>query len=616
MLQAMRGGAKSPIMKAFLVFLAAGFALWGVGDVTTGLIGGSDKAISAGDESLSPAEVAIEFDRARRSYLPNATLGEALETSLLSEIAGNLANETLFRAEASALGLAVTRDMQRKAVANENAFRDELGEFSRTRFLSALAQAGLTEEQYLARIDTGLRRQQIVDAISGGIKQPDSAAKALTAFELERRTAQMVSVAGDSDTIGDPTDDVLSSWFEEQKSGYAAPALRSATVGMIAPEMFAAEVEVTDRDIENAYADRLDEFTTPERRSVRQMVFEDLEIAETAFARLTDGEEFAAVAADLLEWTESDTTLGLVSRSDLDGAVGEAVFSTDAGGLAGPVESVFGVHILAVDDVVAGGETSLADVRDDIIAGIQIDAATDMIYDKVNVLEDRIASGATIAEAFNEVGGKLVSLQDIDRRGNDIDGAPVNSDASDSLVLDAIWDSEVDELSVIREGSDDMFFIVEVTDEKEPRDRALDEVKMRVIADWKTAQAIEAARQEAQSIADAENSFVGVDPTTDFRRNGTGLDHEAARLIAAAVFGQDIGDAGVVETGTEAIAVRTASILPVGEDELAETSALISGVIQNSIRQDVLNTLARDLSQTHDLQIRLGAVQQVLVGSQ
>ena len=541
MLQAMRGGAKSPIMKAFLVFLAAGFALWGVGDVTTGLIGGSDKAISAGDESLSPAEVAVEFDRARRSYMPNATLGEALQTSLLSEIAGNLANETLFRAEASSLGLAVTRDMQRKAVANENAFRDELGEFSRTRFLSALAQAGLTEEQYLARIDTALRRQQIVDAVSGGIKQPDSSAKALTAYELERRTAQMVSVAVDSAAIGDPADDVLSSWFEEQKSGYAAPALRSATVGMIAPEMFAAEVEVTDRDIENAYADRLNEFTTPERRSVRQMVFEDTESAETAFARLNNGEEFAAVAADLLEWTESDTTLGLVSRSDLDGAVGEAVFSTDAGGLTGPVESVFGVHILAVDEIIAGGETSLADVRDDIIAGIQIDAATDMIYDKVNILEDRIASGATITEAFNEVGGKLVSLQDIDRRGNDIDGAPVNTDASDSLVLDAIWDSEIDELSVIREGSDDMFFIVEVTDEKEPRDRALGEVKMRAIADWKTAQAIEAAREEAQSIADADNSFEEIEPTTDFRRNGTGLDHEAARLIAAAVFGQEIG---------------------------------------------------------------------------
>ena len=75
MLQAMRGGAKSPIMKVFLVFLAAGFALWGVGDVTTGLIGGSDKAISAGDESLSPAEVAVEFDRTRRNYMPQASTG-------------------------------------------------------------------------------------------------------------------------------------------------------------------------------------------------------------------------------------------------------------------------------------------------------------------------------------------------------------------------------------------------------------------------------------------------------------------------------------------------------------------------------------------------------------
>ena len=51
MLGAMRGGVKSPIMKVFLLFLAAGFALWGVGDVTTGLIGGSDKAISAGGEN-------------------------------------------------------------------------------------------------------------------------------------------------------------------------------------------------------------------------------------------------------------------------------------------------------------------------------------------------------------------------------------------------------------------------------------------------------------------------------------------------------------------------------------------------------------------------------------
>lgn len=616
MLQAMRGGAKSPIMKAFLVFLAAGFALWGVGDVTTGLIGGSDKAISAGDESLSPAEVAVEFDRARRSYMPNATMGEALQTGLLGEIAGNLANETLFRAEATSLGLAVTRDMQRRAVANENAFRDELGEFSQTRFLSALANAGLTEEQYLARIDTGLRRQQIVEAISTGIKHPDSAARALTAFELERRKAKMISVAVDSEAINDPSSDVLSSWFDDQKSGYAAPALRTAKVGMIAPEMFTGEVEVSDRDIEIAFADRLDEFTTPERRSVRQMVFEDAETAGKAFDRVSGGEAFADVASDLLGWNESDTTLGLITRADLDEAVAEAVFDTEAGSLTAPVESAFGFHVMAVDEVIAGSEATLADVREDLIAGIQIEGATDLIYDKVDVLEDRIASGATIEEAFSEVGGKLVTLADIDRRGNDIDGNPAQGDAADSLVLDAIWESEIDDLSVIREGADDMFFIVEVTGETEPRDRMLDEVRTRAIADWKTAEAITVARTQAEAIIADDSNFADIEPTADFRRNGTGLDHEAARLIATTIFGTQLNTNAIVETGTEAIAVRTASIIPVDDDELMETSGLISGVIQNSIRQDVLNTLARDLSQTHNLQVRLGAVQQLLAGSQ
>ncbi len=68
MLQSLRSGARSPIMKFFLLFLAGGFALWGIGDGTTGLIGGSDKAISAGDASVSPREVAIEFERTRRSF--------------------------------------------------------------------------------------------------------------------------------------------------------------------------------------------------------------------------------------------------------------------------------------------------------------------------------------------------------------------------------------------------------------------------------------------------------------------------------------------------------------------------------------------------------------------
>ena len=618
MLQALRGGAKSPIMKVFLVFLAGGFALWGVGDMTTGLIGGSDKAISAGDQSLSPREVAMEFGRARRSYLPNATVGEALQSGLLSEVTGALARDVVFGAEAQKLGIAVTRDMQRYAVANEPSFKDELGDFSQSRFISILANAGMSEEEYLNQIETTLRRAQIVDAIAAGATLPSSVAHTMTAHELERRTAKLVTVTVNTDAVAEPDESTLSSWFDEVKSRYDAPALRSARIGSIDPQMFLDEIEISDEAIRTAYQDRIDEFTTPEQRRVRQMVFDDAAVAGTAFERVSGGEEFAAVAQDLLGWSELDTQLGLVTRSDLDEALAEQVFATATGGIAGPVESAFGVHVLAVDEVIAGGEASLDDVRDAIRQTLQSESAIDLIFEKANILEDLVASGATIDEAIANVGGTAATLTDIDRRGNDIDGVPYAGEgtglAEDSLVVEAVWSGDIGTPGVIQEGADEMFFIVEVTGETDPRGRDLAEVRNRAITDWKLVEAIKAARAEAEAVgAEALDS---ADATDAFRRTGTGLDHEAARLIATAAFGQKIGETRVVETGNEAIAVRTETVIPAEVEELADTAKLLADFTSGSIQRDILNTLASDLSQTHDLQVRLGGVQQLLMGGQ
>ena len=618
MLQALRGGAKSPIMKVFLVFLAGGFALWGVGDMTTGLIGGSDKAISAGDESLSPREVAIEFDRTRRSYLPNATVGEALQSGLLSELTGVLARDVVFGAEAGKLGITVTRDMQRNAVANEPSFKDELGDFSQTRFISILANAGLSEADYLKQVETALRRTQIVEAVAAGTKQPDVIARTLTAHELERRTAKLVSVAVNSDAIAMPDDSTLSQWFEEVKTRYDAPALRSAKLGYINPAMFLDEIEISDAEIKTAYEDRIDEFTTPEQRRVRQMVFDDVAAANTAFERVSAGEDFAAVAEDLLGWSETDTQLGLVSRRDLDDTLAESVFATAAGEFTGPVESAFGIHVLAIDEIVAGGEADLEDVRDAIRQTLQSESAIDLIFEKANVLEDLVASGATIDEAIGQVGGAAVTLIDIDRRGNDIDGTAYAGDgadlAADSLVVEAVWSGDIGTPGVIQEGAEDMFFIVEVTGETDPRARDLDEVRNRAVTDWKLVEAIKAARAEAEAIG--PSAFDSAEATTAFRRTGTGLDHEAARLIATAAFGQEIGETRVVETGSEAIAVRTETVTPPDEEELADTAKLLADFTSASLQRDILNTLASDLSQTHNLQVRLGGVQQILMGGQ
>ena len=619
MLQAMRSGAKSPLMKFFLLFLAGGFALWGIGDGSTGLIGGSDKAISAGEQSLSPREVAIEFDRTRRAFLPNTTTEEAVQGGLLNEVVGTMSRELLFRAENHDLGLTVTRAMQRDAVANEASFQDELGQFSEGRFMQALANAGFSEQDYLKRVDSILQRQQLMTPLASALRYNNELASVVAAFELQKRTVKLTSYPVRPESVMTPDDATIDKFFQENKSSYEAPRLRSAVIGSLSAAAIAEGITISGAEIRSAFDERLDEFRTPETRDIRQMVFDDEASAKTARQRLDNGEDFAAVAASLLNWSDADTNLGSVTQSALDGDLAAAAFNADAGAIVGPLQTAFGFHLLSIDTISAGGVTQLDDVRDEIISTLRAEQAIDVLYDKVNLLEDSLGSGDSIEEAINKAGGRLDIATDIDRQGQTIDGLPVTGTASDLLqdgaILDLIWDSELNQVSVIQEGSDDVFFVVNVTTETEPRERRLDEVRKLVISDYKRVEAIKEARAAADAAVANPQTDQNTAASPAFRRNGIGLDHEAAGLIASVAFAQNSGDIQVIETGREAIAVRTVDIIPANDEELKETTELVLTVMNNALRDDMTNLLLLSLSQKHDLQLNLPAVQQLLLGA-
>ncbi len=619
MLQAMRSGAKSPLMKFFLLFLAGGFALWGIGDGSTGLIGGSDKAISAGEQSLSPREVAIEFDRTRRTYLHNTTTEEAVQSGLLNEVIGTMSRDLLFRAESHDLGLTVTRTMQRDAVASEASFQDELGQFSEGRFMQVLAAAGFSEQDYLKRVDNILQRQQLIAPLAGGLRYNDALASIVAAYDLQKRTVKLTSYPVRPESVAAPDFATIKKFFEENKTSYEAPRLRSAIIGSLSAAAIADSITISDTEIRSAFDERIDEFRTPETRDIRQLVFDDEATATTARQRLDNGEDFVSVASSILNWSDADTNLGTVTQAALDGDLAAAAFSAEVGSIVGPLQTAFGFHLLSIDTITAGGVTQLDDVRDEIIAALRAEQAIDALYDKVNLLEDALGSGDTIEEAINKAGGRLDTAPDIDRQGQTIDGLLLEGAASellqDEAILDLIWDSELNEVSVIQEGSDDVFFVVNVTSETEPRERRFDEVKKLVTSDYKRIEAIREARLAAEAAVANPQTDQNTAPSTAFRRNGIGLDHEAAGLIANVAFTQNIGDIQVVETGREAIAVRTVDIIPASVEELNETTELVSTVMNDAIRDDMTNLLLLTLSQKHDLQLNLPAVQKLLLGA-
>lgn len=614
MLQSMREGAKSPIMKAFLIFLAGGFAIWGIGDVTSGAFGG-DKAVKAGDHSVSTQQAAIEFDRARRNLGAGASIGEALQTPLLDEVMGSLARKVLFTAEAERLGLTVTRQMQTDAIRQERAFQDEFGEFAEGRFLQTLGQMGMSEQDYLMRLTETLERDQILRSVAATAFYPTHASRALAAYQLEERTISYRGFPVTPDDIATPSEGALASWYNINSASYDAPLLRRFDAIILDPAMLEAEITIEDDAIEAAFDLRRDEFITPERRSLQQMVFETNDEAKAAFDEVASGADFATVASELLNWTQDDISLGTLSADALDAALAEAAFGAAKGDVVGPVESVFGYHVLQVNDVIAGSEATLADVKDRLIATLKAEQAIDLVYERANELEDILGGGASLQEAASAINVAVTAIEPIDANGFTIDGTePASAIASDSNFLSIGWELDVDEISVLAETGEATFFVSQPVAETEPAPRALADVKERAITDFKREKAVLAAVEAATNAMKDSNALADVDSVT-VKRSAIGFDHPAAGLITSQAFDIAQGDLAIIETGDEAVLIKTDAILPATADEVNQLAEQLSVSLARTVQTDWTAALALTLSEDFDLTMNDEAVRLLLVGA-
>ena len=122
--------------------------------------------------------------------------------------------------------------------------------------------------------------------------------------------------------------------------------------------------DLTDRELRERYEREKDRYRLPERARVREIVLltpqgalaEQIqalrERAEEAAQKAKSGEDFAALAKQYSESSTKDDggSLGEVARGELQPALDSAVFNLNGPGVAGPVQSRFGFHILKVDE--------------------------------------------------------------------------------------------------------------------------------------------------------------------------------------------------------------------------------------------------------------------------
>jgi parvulin-like peptidyl-prolyl isomerase len=180
----------------------------------------------------------------------------------------------------------------------------------------------------------------------------------ITDADVEARRDEIVEEVGGQDAFDDL---VAQSGLTEE---ILAKEIRSIVVRERVEDELAGDIEVTDAEVEEFYADaREDRF---DRVEARHILVETEEEARDVLERLEDGEDFAEIAEEVSVDTGSAQQggdLGEFARGRMVPEFEEAAFEAEVGEIVGPVESQFGFHVI---EVTGRSEQALAEVEDEI----------------------------------------------------------------------------------------------------------------------------------------------------------------------------------------------------------------------------------------------------------
>ncbi|HLT58560.1 MAG TPA: peptidylprolyl isomerase [Limnochordales bacterium] len=124
--------------------------------------------------------------------------------------------------------------------------------------------------------------------------------------------------------------------------------LNLLVVALVSPQ-----VEVTEDEIRSYFDENRDQFGRPEQVRARHILVESQELAQELRERLLAGEDFAALAQEHSIDRGSAVRggdLGWFGRGVMVDVFEEAAFALEPGQLSEPVESMFGYHIILVED--------------------------------------------------------------------------------------------------------------------------------------------------------------------------------------------------------------------------------------------------------------------------
>ena len=600
------------VAKGIFILTALSFmSLFGISGYINSA-GQNRTVIKVNDIEISQGEISYQYDKelntARQMFGDAIEINDNMRASILLGIVQKQLVDAIIKTVAQENDVVIGDDLIRKVIYSQSEFMNNEGQFDPRRFKMILSLNGMSEQEYIQALRTDIERQQLVQNPVARINVPSFLTDLLGKIENQQRVFAYVKIVPEKLKLDrEITDDELQQYYQDFAENFTAPEKRDIAYIAISADRIAEKYTPSQAEIDAYYQANISEFETPEKRNILQMVFSSQDEAQKAKAKLDQGADFYAVAADLAKQSKADTELGDVSKDMLLAEVAEDVFTLPKGGVSQPLQSEFGWHIMKVTGITPASKMSKDKAYAKAAEALRQEKAYDAVYEYTQKIEDKIGAGASLEDIASDFGSSIVQVKNLTEDGKATSTPQILSQE----LVDAGFSYNIGEISQVIE-TDTGLAVVRVDNIYESHQLDIDEVKPQIVKMWADNEREAMAQEMANDImSDMENGGsvteaakrLGLSAMTSrpIKKSETFDSLPSSQIFA--LFQENVGTPKLIEQDGDKLIVTTAKIVK----DTHKLSDQEKADIRNSVRMDLTseaaNLLIENYSKDYDVDV-------------
>ena len=423
---------KSILWLIVLAFVATIFYSWGAG----GRMGSANKTIA----SVNGMDIKVsEFEQAYgnivnfyRQQFPDQFSEEMAEQLKLKENALDaLIQQRLILLEAEKMNLQVSDQELASRISQNPQFQRD-NHFHKETYQNFLKFRRISAREFEENQRESLLREKLESVIKTATQISEQEVQEAYQKENEKIKFKYIGFSKDYFKPAEPpADEELQKYFEAHKGDFEVPEQIQVQYTRMTPAMLIDKIEIYDEDVQDYYDQNQAKFFIKKQYTASHILIKSDESlpfgadltdeekeklldeadakakikAEEILKQIREGADFAEMArkhsADKGSGANGGN-LGQFSKGLMVPEFEEALDKMKPGNLGGPVQTMFGQHIIRLDSVKEEKTRPLEEVREEIIRSLKEDRALKRIRRIARKIQKAAGAGNDLAKAAQE----------------------------------------------------------------------------------------------------------------------------------------------------------------------------------------------------------------------